>query len=150
MLAQGYVGVRRSQAHVLPPTYIESLFEIIKMDKLTGGCLCGAVRYEANTKPLVTRACWCRTCQYFAAGNATVNVVFPTDAVTISGELNDFESTADSGNKMHRKFCPSCGVHVFSLAEVQPHMLTSSAPKWAYLDPAIPHFEKQPPAPAVK
>jgi len=139
------------------------------LKKITGGCLCGAVRYEANTKPLMTRACWCRTCQYFAAGNATVNVVFATDAVTISGELNDFESTADSGNKMHRKFCPNCGVHVFSMAEVRPHILivragtldnqddvkidaliwTSSAPKWAYLNPSIPQFEKQPPAPAV-
>jgi len=96
-----------------------------------------------------------------------VNVVFPSDAITISGELKDFESTADSGNKMHRKFCPSCGVHLFSAAEVRPHILivragtldnqqdvkidaliwTSSAPNWAHLDPSIQQFEKQPPAP---
>jgi hypothetical protein len=137
------------------------------MQTLTGGCLCGAVRYEATVKPLMTRACWCRTCQYFAAGNAAVNQVFPVDAVKISGKLKDFVSTADSGNIMHRKFCPNCGVHVFSMAEVRPHLLivragtldeqqnikidaliwTSSAPGWAYLDPAIPHFDKQPPAP---
>lgn len=140
------------------------------MQTTTGGCLCGAVRYQINAKPIMTRACWCRTCQYFAAGSATVNAVFPTDAVSISGELRDYESIADSGNKMHRKFCPSCGVHLFSLAEVRPHILivragtlddqtnvkidapiwTSSAPEWAYLDPSIPQFEKQPPAPVVK
>lgn len=140
------------------------------MQNITGGCLCGAVRYKINAKPIMTRTCWCRTCQYFAAGHATVNVVFPTDAVSISGELKDYESIADSGNKMHRKFCPSCGVHLFSLAEVRPHILivragtlddqtnvkidaliwTSSAPEWAYLDPSIPQFEKQPPAPVVK
>ena len=140
------------------------------METIKGGCLCGAVRYEANAKPIMTRACWCRTCQYFAAGNAAVNTVFYSEAVTISGELKDFESTADSGNKMHRKFCPSCGVHLFSMAEVRPHILivragtldnqvdikvdmliwTASAPKWAYLDPNIPQFEKQPPAPTVK
>jgi len=140
------------------------------MQIIIGGCLCGSVRYQATAKPLMTRACWCRTCQYFAAGNAAVNLVFNADAVTISGELSDFESVADSGNKMHRKFCPKCGVHLFSQAEVRPHILivragtlddqknikidaliwTSSAPAWAYLDPSIPHFEKQPPAPTSK
>ena len=140
------------------------------MANITGGCLCGAVRYEASTKPLMTRACWCRTCQFIAAGNATINMVYSTDSVSILGELNDFESIADSGNKMHRKFCPKCGVHLFSQAEVRPHILivragtldnqdnvkidaliwTSSAPKWAYLDPNIPHFEKQPPVPTTK
>jgi hypothetical protein len=140
------------------------------MENIQGGCLCGAVRYEANTKPLMTRACWCRTCQYFAAGNATVNVIFSAEAVTISGELNNYESTADSGNKMHRKFCPKCGVHLFSTAEVRPHILivragtldnqadvkldaliwTSCAPTWAHLDPSVPHFEQQPPAPTTK
>lgn len=137
------------------------------MQKITGGCLCGAVRYEASAGPLMTRACWCRTCQHLAAGSASVNLVFSSDAVTISGELSDYESIADSGNKMHRKFCPKCGVHLFSQAEVRPHILivragtldnqknikldaliwTSSAPNWAYLNPNIPHFEKQPPAP---
>jgi hypothetical protein len=137
--------------------------------KITGGCLCGAVRYEASAKPLMTRACWCRVCQYFASGNAAVNLVFSTDTVTISGQLKDFESIADSGNKMHRQFCVDCGVHVFSAAEVRPHILiiragtldeqkdvkidaliwTSSAPGWAFLDPNIPQFEKQAPPPPV-
>ncbi len=140
------------------------------MQIIIGGCLCGSVRYQATAKPLMTRACWCRTCQYFAAGNAAVNVVFPADTVTISGELKDFESIADSGNKMHRKFCPNCGVHLFSQAEVRPHILivragtlddqknikidaliwTSSAPAWAYLDPNIQQFEKQAPPPTSK
>lgn len=140
------------------------------MENITGGCLCGSVRYESNAKPIMTRACWCRTCQHLASGNATVNMVFSTEAVSITGELSDFESAADSGNKMHRKFCPKCGVHLFSQAEVRPHILiiragtldnpkdvkidaliwTSSAPAWAYLDPSIPHFERQPPAPTVK
>lgn len=139
------------------------------MEKLTGGCLCGAVRYETSAKPLMTRACWCRTCQYYAAGNATVNMVFKADAITIIGNLSDYASTADSGNSVHRKFCPHCGVQVISSAEQRPNFLvvragtlddasqvqpealiwTSSAPKWAYLDPSIPHFEKQPPVPVA-
>lgn len=132
---------------------------------ITGGCLCKAVRYRVAAQPIATRTCWCRVCQYLGAGNATVNVVFPTDAVTIEGALRDFRSIADSGNVMHRRFCPSCGTHVFSAAESRPHLLivragtlddpeiarpavtiwTSRAPSWACIDEAIPKIEGQPP-----
>lgn len=135
-----------------------------------GGCLCGAVRYIARAEPLVVRACWCRVCQYFASGNATVNLAFPAAAVTITGELHDYASAADSGNHMHRRFCPRCGVHVTSAADERPQLVvvragtldephriapqmliwTSSAPYWAKLDPALPHHPGQPPPPATR
>lgn len=138
--------------------------------KIEGGCLCGAVRYVATAEPMVVRACWCRVCQYFGSGNATNNLAFAKDAVTISGKLQDYPSTADSGRKMHRGFCPTCGVHVTSEAEERPHMIiirggtlddtalgkvqasiwTKSAPRWAVIDPHLPQFEGQPPAPAPK
>lgn len=140
------------------------------MIKIEGGCLCGAVRYVANADPLVTRACWCRVCQFLASGNATVNLAFPAEAVTITGELRGYSSLADSGNHMHRSFCPVCGVHMFSQAEERPKIIvvragtlddpgqvaiegliwTSSAPAWALLDPELPQFAYQPPAPVVK
>jgi hypothetical protein len=123
------------------------------------------VRYQAKVEPLVVRACWCRLCQYIAAGNATINLAFPSDAVTITGELSDYRSTAESGRHMHRRFCPSCGVHIFSEAEERPHLIiiragtlddpsiavpsaiiwTSQAPKWAKIDPECVQFEGQPP-----
>ena len=138
------------------------------MKTIEGGCLCGAVRYSAAAEPLMSRACWCRVCQYFAAGNATINVVVPKDAVTITGELKDYASTADSGSRMHRRFCPTCGTQIFSESEARPNLIiiragtlddreiakpsgviwTKSAPSWAHLDPDVPHFEGQPPAPA--
>jgi hypothetical protein len=139
------------------------------MENYTGGCLCGAVKYIAACKPIVTRACWCNVCQTLAAGNATINLAFPKAKVTITGELSDFQGIADSGNKMHRKFCPECGTHLFSEAEERPTIIvvragtlvdskdikiegliwTSEAPSWAYLNPDIPHFPHQPPAPQI-
>lgn len=132
---------------------------------ITGGCLCKAVRYRIAAQPIVTRTCWCRVCQYFGAGGATVNACFPADAVTFEGELRDFRSIADSGNVMHRRFCPTCGTHVFSAAESRPHLLfvragtlddpevarpamtiwTSQAPSWACIDDTLPTVERQPP-----
>ena len=38
---------------------------------ITGSCRCGAVRYESTAVPLITRVCWCRDCQYVAAGSGT-------------------------------------------------------------------------------
>ncbi len=79
-----------------------------------GGCLCGAVRFRSTAAPLSARYCWCRDCQSFAAGSATVNVVFSRPDVTIEGEVSVYESLADSGNRMRRSFCPKCGVSLFS------------------------------------
>ncbi len=132
---------------------------------IEGGCLCKTVRYRITAEPLTMRLCWCRDCQYLAAGNATANVVFPSEAVTITGPLSDFISVADSGNVMHRKFCPECGTPMFSQAEVRPHVIivragtlddpeqvrpvaniwTESAPGWACLHQDLPHFPRQPP-----
>ena len=87
---------------------------------ISGGCLCRAVRYTVAADALATRLCWCRDCQYFAAGSGTVNVVFPASSVTLTGPLRDYCSVADSGNRMHRRFCPQCGIHIFSAAEARP------------------------------
>ena len=132
---------------------------------ITGGCLCQAVRYSISAAPIVTRACWCRVCQYLGAGSNTVNVCFPSDAVTVSGELSDYQMLADSGNLMHRRFCPSCGTSLFTSSEARPQLIfvragslddrevahpamtiwTASAPSWACFDGRIPRIERQPP-----
>ncbi|HVO47953.1 MAG TPA: GFA family protein [Steroidobacteraceae bacterium] len=132
---------------------------------ITGGCLCKAVRYRVTAAPIVTRVCWCRLCQYLGAGSGTVNTCFPSNAMTIEGELADFSVTADSGNTMHRRFCPKCGTQMFSEAESRPHLIfvragtlddpevarpamtiwTSQAPSWACLSESLPRIERQPP-----
>ena len=84
---------------------------------ITGGCLCGAVRFKATEAPITARVCWCRDCQKIGAGGPTANAAFRTGTLTVEGALKDYASIADSGNRMHRKFCPSCGTHLFSEAE---------------------------------
>jgi hypothetical protein len=84
---------------------------------ITGGCLCGAVRYRIEAEPLFIRHCWCRDCQYIGAGGGTVNVFFPSEAVKVEGALAEHASPAASGNLMHRRYCPSCGTPVFTQTE---------------------------------
>lgn len=134
---------------------------------IRGGCLCRRVRYQTGAEPIITRLCWCRVCQYLATGGAAVNVCFPTAGFSVSGEMNDYQSIADSGNRMHRRFCPNCGTHLFSEAESRPHLIfvrvgtlddpeiakpaaniwTASAPSWACIDSSLSNFPGQPPPP---
>ncbi len=132
---------------------------------ISGGCLCGAVRYRTDAEPITTRLCWCRVCQFIAAGNAAVGVCLPSAGMSVVGETRDFASVADSGNRMHRRFCPTCGTHLFSEAESRPHLVfvragtlddpavarpaaviwTARAPSWACIDERLPSWEGQPP-----
>jgi hypothetical protein len=132
---------------------------------ITGQCLCGQVRFTIDAEPLGARMCWCRDCQRIASGSATVNVLFPEEAVRYEGELGRFEMIADSGNRVERGFCTRCGAQMYSRT-VEPAGLpmrvragtlddpelkaptaviwASSAPSWATLDPALPHHPKGP------
>jgi hypothetical protein len=132
---------------------------------MAGGCLCGAVRFRLTAAPVATRYCWCRTCQYIAAGNASVNVVVPTDALAVEGATAEFQNTADSGNGMRRRFCAACGTHLFSNSQGRPHLTVvragafdsadypqpaaaiwvSSAPRWACIADDLEQFPAQPP-----
>ena len=137
---------------------------------ITGGCLCGAVRFECDQPPVLARACWCRVCQYISSGNASINVVLRTEGLRITGELGEYCSTADSGNRMRRRFCPKCGTPLFSESDARPGLMvvragalddreiarpsgyiwTASAPSWAEIDPSLANCEGQPPPVAPK
>ncbi|WP_222928082.1 GFA family protein [Luteimonas viscosa] len=130
----------------------------------TGGCRCGAIRYTLSAAPVATRLCWCRDCQYWATGNAAVNIIVPRAAVAVEGTPRAWESLADSGHHMRRAFCGDCGTQLFSEAlentesmvirvgtlddasAVVPDVViwTDSAPAWAHIDPAMTAWPRQP------
>ena len=138
-------------------------------DIITGGCCCGAVRFTIEGTPLATRACWCRDCQYLACGNAAVNLIFASAGLRVTGATTLFVSRADSGNEMHRRFCPTCGTSLFSEATCRPEVVgvragalddpaparpasfiwTASRPEWGLVDERARQFEHQPPPAAA-
>jgi hypothetical protein len=130
---------------------------------ITGGCFCGQLRFTIDAAPLAARMCWCRDCQRIASGSATVNVLFPEDAVHFAGDIATLLKTAASGNTIERGFCPKCGSQMYSktvepkgapiriragtlddpeLMAPQAIIWTDSAPSWAMLDPKLPHHPK--------
>ncbi|MEL0204132.1 MAG: GFA family protein, partial [Halieaceae bacterium] len=86
-----------------------------------GHCLCGDVQYEFDeTQVGFGLHCHCKDCQRVTgSGKATV-ILFPLDAVSISGEYKTFASLGFEGSHVNRGFCPKCGSQMFTFVDELP------------------------------
>jgi hypothetical protein len=85
--------------------------------KVTGGCHCGQIAYEAEVDPATVRVCHCTDCQKltgtaFRAGIASL----PRTFVLNSGTPKIYIKTAESGTQRAHAFCPNCGTPIWSAA----------------------------------
>jgi hypothetical protein len=87
---------------------------------LTGGCLCGRVRYTLDGEPAISCLCHCRLCQRYGGSAFETVMAYPADAVSVEGELKAFQNFGDSGQPVHRNFCPNCGSGIVSEVSVMP------------------------------
>ena len=95
---------------------------------LTGGCACGAVRYECLNPPMFTWVCHCRECQRSTGGGGAVNVVLTKpDVEWTRGAPKYHESIGTSGAKTRRGFCRECGSPLAAQADVFPQIQGISA-----------------------
>ncbi|MDU8926831.1 GFA family protein [Alisedimentitalea sp. MJ-SS2] len=87
------------------------------MEQLNGGCLCGKVRFKAEGQPYRIGICHCMECRKHHGALFHASAVFPEDAVTVEGEMRDYDG---------RYFCPNCGSSVLSRSgdEVELHLGT--------------------------
>ena len=76
------------------------------MAAATGGCFCGALRYEAQGKPSNTMVCHCQTCRRVAASPVVAWVTFESARFRFTkGTPANFKSTGP----VTRAFCRDCG-----------------------------------------
>lgn len=76
------------------------------MAPLTGGCSCGAVRYEISTSKINAGICHCTDCQRHSGAPFVVWLgIDPKVFNLIQGELKEFGSSKWAT----RGFCPECG-----------------------------------------
>lgn len=135
------------------------------MTAMTGGCACGAVRYEIDAQPAFTANCHCRDCQRAGGGQMSTLAVVPKAAFRLTkGATKSFAYRGDSGNPLHRHFCPECGSRLYTDAQVMPDMLfvtagslddasglkpdmhiyTKSKQPWAHIPPGAQTFPGMP------
>ena len=78
-----------------------------------GGCLCGALRYEAKGEPLYAGYCFCGDCRKASGSGFVPFMGFPGGALRFSGETRKFISQSSRGGDAVRNSCPVCGGLVF-------------------------------------
>lgn len=133
---------------------------------ITGGCLCGAIRYTVSVPISELRACHCTHCQKTSGTGGSVNAAVPRASFTLTqGTPKRYTDTAQSGRKLFRHFCADCGSPIYSFREATPEMIvvragtldestgmristniwTASARPWDYIDPASERHPGNPP-----
>ncbi|WEZ82494.1 GFA family protein [Rhizobium sp. 32-5/1] len=80
---------------------------------LKGGCLCGAVRYEAHRRPKVSGFCHCRDCQRATGTGHCCYMIFSRDDVVFTGALRAYSMTGGSGMETVRYACEICSSQIF-------------------------------------
>jgi hypothetical protein len=132
----------------------------------SGGCLCGAVRYEAAGEPSFSLLCHCRDCQR-SSGTAFVAAMrLPAAGFRITkGAPKRYVATSDAGNTVARYFCGDCGSPLYIQVATRPdivglrvgtlddpstfradaNIFVKSAQPWDRMDPALPQHATYPP-----
>jgi len=80
---------------------------------LTGGCLCGAVRYEVDAPPILAGYCHCTRCQRRTGTAAAVSAaVVPGSLRVTTGE--ELLASWDPPDGWSKVFCSACGGALWS------------------------------------
>ena len=133
---------------------------------LTGGCLCGAVRYKVSGDLIFSGRCYCDDCRKTSGTGHNAVFAAPAQAVSIAGTLTDYTKAGGSGQPITRRFCPTCGSRIAGVAVAMPGMVlitastlddpelftsqmsifASRAPSWDRPPAGTPAFAERPPA----
>ena len=81
---------------------------------LTGGCICGQVKYQITDKPLFTQACHCKDCKVLTGSSYVVNSSVLENTLIVEGEVSSTELKAGSGASYKTYFCTKCGNYVYA------------------------------------
>jgi hypothetical protein len=88
------------------------------MSMRTGGCQCGAVRYESAGAAVALHVCHCRECRKQSASAFGLSLEVPRAGLRVTQGTPVFWSRpTDSGGRLRCAFCPDCGSRLWHEAE---------------------------------
>jgi hypothetical protein len=88
---------------------------------MSGGCPCGAVRFEVTAMPLLTYACHCTECQQWSGSAFSMSMPVAANSFrVVRGEPKPWRRVGDSGVQSTYWFCPDCGGRVYGERASRP------------------------------
>lgn len=83
------------------------------MNEHKGSCFCGAVEFTVSGTPVAMGYCHCESCRHWSAGPVNAFSLWDPKAVKVTrgaGNIGTYNKTP----KSFRKWCKTCGGHLFS------------------------------------
>jgi len=89
---------------------------------LTGGCLCGGVRYEVTEPPVSAGYCHCTRCQRRTGSAAAISAaVVPGSLRIVSGQ--ELLASFDPPDGWSKVFCSACGGALWAQSRDDPALV---------------------------
>ena len=82
---------------------------------LTGGCICGAIRYTIGQAPVEIYACHCTDCQRITGSAFSIGVVVRDDGFRLEGkDARSVPGGISAGGRVKSRWvCPECGIWLY-------------------------------------
>ncbi|MBW8854565.1 MAG: GFA family protein, partial [Bradyrhizobium sp.] len=80
------------------------------MVNITGGCHCGAIRYQIEGEPIVHALCHCTDCRRHAGAPMVGWSMYAEDALKVTKGTPKIYQSSEHGR---RQFCADCGTGLF-------------------------------------
>lgn len=130
---------------------------------ITGGCHCGAIRYQVAGDAIVHALCHCADCRRHAGAPMVGWTMYPESAVEVTRGTPKIYASSQHGR---RHFCPECGTGLFysnakvlpglvdvqsatcddpNLVPAQVHIQVAERLKWMARVNELPMFQRYPP-----
>lgn len=78
-----------------------------------GQCFCGAVQLTVTGEPAAMGYCHCESCRQWSAGPVNAFILWKPDAVRVTRGADNIDTYSKTPQSV-RKWCKTCGGHVFS------------------------------------
>ena len=131
---------------------------------LSGGCACGAVRYEVTGKPLSVHACHCTDCQTLSGSAFGLSMVLSQSDIEVTAGALGINTFSAGTTKMLRHHCEQCGTAIWfsspdytDIIALKPgtlddtstlrplaHVWYRSAQPWLNIPEDVPIYQEQP------
>jgi hypothetical protein len=78
-----------------------------------GSCFCGAVQFSVSGEPAAMGYCHCGSCRHWSAGPVNAFTLWKPESVKVTRGADKI-ATYHKAPSSHRKWCTSCGGHLFT------------------------------------